>query len=816
MAKTKAELLLEELDLEKDSIDVGIERYRRTINKAVLSGNESTTGYGFNIINGTVDVIAEGVSKHIKASYLGLPGHLASSSKLLIQLPPEISAYMGLKVTIDNLSTPMGMTNVAVKIGQHIEDEVRFLKYKKENPLGFKRVKDEVVERTSNRNNRRIAINYTMKFKHGVEHIPWDKAEHFQVGQTLVHLITKTGLVRQQKVGVGGGKTKILLQPTEETLKWLEKANATNEMLSPIFQPMVHPPKEWTSLFNGGYFMSKLRRNRLIKASNSCYLEELKHDEMPLVYNTTNALGATCWKVDEDILEVVKVAWEQGWDADLPSKDPIEIPPSPFANKELKKAEMTADQRARLKAWAREAAKIHNKNAKSISKKLRLIRTIQTAEKFKGRGIYFPHSRCFRGRLYPIPSFLSYQSESYAKSLLRFNEELPIDTLEQLNALKKHGANCIGYDKHTLGERLNVIDELNEEIIAWATDPYTNRGWLDADSPWESLQFAYEWKGFSEKGYGFMSSLCISVDGSINGSQHCSAILRDPIGARATNLENLEKPSDLYQILADDLKKRLSERTLDTVATKWLESGFLNRKLVKRPVMTRAYSSTKQSCREYLEEYVVEQRLKGNQAWEASKDFEYCVYLCEVLWEEMAERLKGQTVFMLWLKDIVEIYVQHNIPFTWQVPNGFIAFQRYTQMSKSRIKTTIDGSFYRGVLNTPNEKKSCRRRNKQGCAPNVIHSLDAAHLDLTVNNLLKKHPDMSFGMVHDSFGCHVARMPEMLDEIRGTFAEMYQKNNIIQQIYDDCFNLFGDVTPPPPEIGDFDITKVLRSDYFFS
>ena len=813
----EVDLLVEELELEKDSIDLGIEKYRKGVRKAITSGTESTTRYGNNLVNSTVNLISESVTQHIKNSFIGIPGHLATSSKLLIQLDPDVSAFMGLKVVVDNLSTPMGMTNVAIKVGQHIEDEVRFGKFKKENPQGFQAIKDEVIERTSNRNNRRIAINYTMKFKYGVEHIPWSKQELYQVGMTLIHIITeKTGLVQQVKVGWGKGKTKINLQATEETIRWLENANSKSEMLTPVFQPMIHSPKKWTSLFNGGYYLSDLRLNKLIKASNHCYIEELEHDEMPLVYNTTNALGETAWRVDEDILKIVKVAWEQGWmNAGLPSKDAIDIPPSPFAHLDLKKKDMTNAQKFQLRQWSVEAARIHNLNAKSMSKKLRLIRTLQTADKFSGRGIYFPHSRCFRGRLYPIPSFLSYQSESYAKALLRFNTKLPIETKEQADALKKHGANCIGYDKLTLEERLNAVDNMHNEIISWATDPFDNRGWLAVDSPWESLKIAYEWKGITEQGYGFLSDLCVSVDGSINGSQHCSAMLRDPVGAKATNLYPNDKPSDLYKILADDTKRSLSEKD-DDIARDWVNSDLLTRKLVKRPVMTRAYSSTKQSCRQYLEDYVIDQRAVGNESWDVRKDFRHTLYACDVLWEEMAERLKGQTLFMEWLKDIVEIYAENNIPFTWKAPNGFIAFQRYTQTTKSRVKTTIDGVFYRGLLHLPNQKKSCKRRNKQGCAPNVIHSLDAAHLDLTVNAMIDKYPDMSFGMVHDSFGCHAARMPEMLTAVKETFVKMYQENNIIQQIYDDCCFLFGDVTPPPPELGDFDITKVLESDYFFS
>ena len=82
-------------------------------------------------------------------------------------------------------------------------------------------------------------------------------------------------------------------------------------------------------------------------------------------------------------------------------------------------------------------------------------------------------------------------------------------------------------------------------------DPFGFRWWTEADEPWQFLAFAYEFVAFCDQGYGFLSNLPVMVDGSNNGLQHFSAILRDPIGGKATNLTDEDMPQDIYQEVAD-------------------------------------------------------------------------------------------------------------------------------------------------------------------------------------------------------------------------------------------------------------------------
>jgi DNA-directed RNA polymerase len=44
-----------------------------------------------------------------------------------------------------------------------------------------------------------------------------------------------------------------------------------------------------------------------------------------------------------------------------------------------------------------------------------------------------------------------------------------------------------------------------------------HRFWTEADQPWLFLAACLEWKRYKEEGYGMISHLPISMDGSCNG-----------------------------------------------------------------------------------------------------------------------------------------------------------------------------------------------------------------------------------------------------------------------------------------------------------
>lgn len=96
-------------------------------------------------------------------------------------------------------------------------------------------------------------------------------------------------------------------------------------------------------------------------------------------------------------------------------------------------------------------------------------------------------------------------------------------------------------------------------------------------------------------------------------------------------------------------------------------------------------------------------------------------------------------------------------------------------------------------------------KQAQGAAPNIIHSLDAAHLTLTVYKA-----DFPVTTIHDSFGCLAADMPKLYTLVRQTFLELYETDpltSILDQIGAGYVVI---------EKGKLKINQVLDSEYCFS
>ena len=113
-------------------------------------------------------------------------------------------------------------------------------------------------------------------------------------------------------------------------------------------------------------------------------------------------------------------------------------------------------------------------------------------------------------------------------------------------------------------------------------DPYADLWWTEADKPWQFLAWVFDYAGFQREGWGYMSHTTVQLDGSCNGLQHFSAIMRDPRGAASTNLLPSEQPADVYQEVADQTLELLKEDANDNpLARRWLEVGA-DRKICKR------------------------------------------------------------------------------------------------------------------------------------------------------------------------------------------------------------------------------------------
>ena len=806
----------EQEKIEKEMNSLGIDRYYKNIRNARKVGGESTTLYGITLMKEAVDIVTIGIQEFLKVALAGGVGKYQNSALTLGLMDSEVCAYLTLKYSIDGVSTRSPFTRVAMKLAGAIEDQFKFDIWEKgENSKKiFRRIKKKITSRTSNRLYRRYNIIRTMSRMEMLEHPTWSKQEKLHLGSKLIDILVQTtGLMEVKTVQFGRSRRVIYLQANKATLFWIENVNKEGEGLHPYFYPCVIPPKDWSSPFNGGYHTQKIDSIPLIKTRNRSYLQEMSHHSMPLEYGAINALQRTKWAVNNRILDIIKQCWETGesW-ASLPPREDYKVLQSPVQGH---KKNMTEEQLELFIRWKKKATQVHDMNAKMTSKRIQLVRTLAMARKFRQyKAIYFVYQCDFRGRKYTVNSFLTPQGPDYAKALLQFSDELPINNSEQRDYFAVHGANSYGYDKVSFMDRVEWVEDNTDMIRQSAKNPLDFRWWTKADEPWTFLAWCFEWAEFSEIGYGYTSKLPVCLDGSNNGLQHFSAMLRDPIGGKATNLTPEDVPQDIYQMVADVVLEKVQEdaRSRLPYSKEWITFG-IDRKITKRPVMVVPYGGTRFSCREYVEDAMNERIMSEKINPFGEHVYEGSLYLSKHVWEAISEVVIKAREAMSWLQDVGRKMASKNLPITWETPSKFVVQQIYSSMKAKRITTHIDNVLIKPTI-LEETTKIDKRRTINGVSPNFVHSMDATALTLTINRCIKDGIH-DFSVVHDSFGVHAHFVPRLANSIRESFVDMYSKTDVLEEFYENVVDVIPDLREPPSR-GELDITGVLDSKYFFS
>ena len=545
------------------------------------------------------------------------------------------------------------------------------------------------------------------------------------------------------------------------------------------------------------------------------YINALKDRDLSLEYQCVNALQRTPWRINEFVVDTLRQCWDSGqsWEG-LPPRDNLALPKYPFS-KEPKY--LNDEETAVFKAFKSERNKIHSYNNKSMSKRIQVERTIQLAEQYKDiEKMWYVWQLDFRGRKYPVESFLSPQNADYSKALLEFANPATITNDEEARWLAIHGANVFGVDKVSLEDREMWAYMNVDNAVDVYNDPLSNKWWQEADKPWQALAWCYEWALYSNArqfGEHFETHLPCASDGSCNGLQHLSAMLRDLEGGKAVNLTPHDTPQDIYTDVAKRTTELLQQEGT-TLASELLNIGVC-RKICKRPVMIVPYSGTQHSCRDYILE-ALEEKCKGNNPW--GDDFwQPATYLAKFVWKAINEVIVSAHKVMDYIKSIAKLYSKQGRPFEWETPTGLLVRQSYSNTKKLRIWTHLSGSTVKLNYRQPLEKTVDSRKSVSGASPNFTHSLDAAALTFTVDKCLKEGIT-DFAMVHDSYGTHSPNMVKLNDKLREAFVEMYRDNDVLQNLYDSAVNTLAEGTeiPEPPPRGTLNIEEVLQSDYFFA
>lgn len=706
--------------------------------------------------------------------------------------------------------------------------------------------KSVINEQLKSRNLLRYKANYIREVteSEGFKFFVATQEELKSLGVALIDIfINVTGLVEYSQIDIKSMRLTATNTLVEIWSKNLDNASTKANLLTPT----IIKPKPWEALDNGGYYdvagtyvtFMRLDWNTQRSRTGRNYIRKLAEVDLSQVMQAVNTIQETAYTINKKLLTAITYLVSTGGErAGIERLEPIEIP-----------QELTGDYTPEELKRHKEVIKdLREKERARISKSLRLYKTINFAKDFSQyEKIYFPCNIDFRGRIYPIP-FFNFQGDDLMKSLLLYAEPVACSHEEDLRTLKIQGSNLWGNDKIGYEAQCEWIDENTDKILLTAEDYLASNWWEQADEPLQFLAFCYEYadclkylKEHNGSIIGYTCSIPIAFDGTCSGLQHYSAMLLDPVGGNAVNLTSgHEKPEDIYQQVADGVLKLVQEDAITgtpdeyktiknkfktkegepenvdvtvkgtkTLAQAWLAYG-ITRKVCKRPVMTLAYGSGEYGFSEQLFEDIARhsEHFKGI-ARPASK------YLAKLIAQVVKDVVVSAVSGMAFLKKLAIKMNEAEITVNWWTPLGLPVQQNYLSMEKKYIQTRLGArKRVRIYYDEPTEKEEVdKNHQRNGVAPNFIHSLDSTHLMLVVNEAGLKN----YTTIHDSFGTSLGETLVLKRVLREQLYKLYTEYKPLETFKEYVEQELNKKLPDVkiPEKGNLDLSEIFLSDYVF-
>lgn len=839
-------LFLEELEIEYQFKHQAEEQLKRHLDEKTQAGAAIETPIGRGLIEYLYDNLAanigaflvdiEAPKRGVKPIYYPLVLWLLDVYKDNKQDLITLLSLATITEAVNGAHVLLSLSNVCEQLSQNILEEAALQEYMQQSTVETISLLKGLKHRKSNFY-RRYFVQNIMK-QDGWQPKQWDAKVKKLFGAKLLEILIRGTDLFQ--VNNDNPKHIDCIQPTTTFQKLWERNK--DFLLSHAYQscPMIMPPMPWNSALTGGYcgelqyihafirterFHTQDRNNNFFFKQ---YKEQLKYTDLSRVLNAVNSIQKTPWKINSKVLRIAEYLVSQGGDiAGLPQMEPFsKLPtlenPTPEELKRHKKA----------------AKLLYEKEASRRGKALRVHINLRTAQRFEQYDkIYFPHNIDFRGRIYPIPSF-SPQGDELNKGLLLFAEPEPLENDEDIQWFFIAGAEFAGIDKVSFADCIAWVEDNKSNILDTAAQPLDMVDWWgNLDAPFEFLAWSFEYQKLQKyleehNGHakGFITGIPIAFDGTCSGLQHFSAILRDPIGAKEVNLAPGDKPNDIYQTVADkvncvleqDAKTGTGDATDDhdkikygtkTLAQGWLSFG-VNRKVTKRPVMTLAYGAKQFGFRDQILEDTIVMHI-GEGLFTQDNANQYAGYMAKLIWDAVQTTVIKAVQGMEWLQKAARLVTKNGEVIQWTTPMGFIVQQPYMvyQVHTYQMRFLhITKRFYDAEMTGEVD----RRKQSQAIAPNFIHSMDASHLQMTVNRAAEAKIT-NFAMIHDSYGTTLAKAGLLFRLIRECFVEMYTTNDVLTAFERDLspFIVGNQKLPSQPTKGTFDINQVKESLYAF-
>ena len=770
----------EQINHERDAIAQGLKRLKDNTRNLEDKEYASASIYGITTIDALLPLVVARIKEtnsRIHERHIGRA--FKEIHKYLSDIEPLAAAAIACKITIDKVFSHKEdsnqIQNICDSIGKGVENECQMRHYERHAPGLLETLKKNYWHKSIGTDQKVVVIQTLMNRYEVQQWTTWGRANRVKLGGWLLSCIIDTSKWFEKEIRRTGRKTNSYVVPTAEFMAIKDQVMYNAELFSPLAWPMLIEPNDWTPEKSGGYLLNEIMRGHdMVRRSKSSRIQ----GEKPFEF--LNKIQKVAYTLNPFTVKVAEIL--QGKGLSVGKFQPIcnhELPPKPYD---------IAENAESRKAYRRTAAEVRNLMAQEFKKSCRTRMTMETVERFKNKEkFYIPWSFDYRGRIYPIPAFLTPQDTDFGKSLIRFADESFMDE-EAERWIRFQVATTYGLDKETLNDRLSWTYRSEHEIELIATDPIANLPlWEGVEEPWQFLAACDEMYHCVIKRDRISTGLPIAIDATCSGLQILAGLAKDKSTAQLVNVLPSDKPQDAYKVIAETSKPNIPLK----LRPHW------DRKCTKRTVMTIPYNAKPFSNRTYIRE-----ALKDKDIEIEKEDLTQTV---KAVRDAMNVIVPGPMRVMKWIEDEVSKAIKRGATeLEWVTPSGFIVSQQIFKKEYERITLQVLGQCNMRV-STGDTGTVDKARHKAATAPNLIHSLDASLLCLSALDF-----NNPIALIHDSVLCRATDMTELSKIVREKYMHLFAEHDYLT----DFANQIGAETEPPI-IGDLKPESVIESTYFF-
>jgi DNA-directed RNA polymerase len=770
----------EQVQLERDQIRQGLKRLRDNTDALQQRSYASATVYGVASIDLLLPVLVkriEDTNHRIHERKNGVA--FKEIAQYISGLEPLAAAAIALKLTFDKVFSYKDgsdqVQSVCDAIGSAVEAECQMRYYERCAPGLLTTLKKNYWHRSSGTQQRLTSIKTLMNRKDIQRWQAWGRANRIKLGGWLLDCIIETSQWFTKDLRREGKRTVNYIIPTPEFLAIKDKVMADAELFAPLAWPMLIEPNDWTNERAGGYILNEVMRGHdLVRRGNPTRIQ----GETPI--NFLNKIQKVAFTLNPFTVQVAEELERLGREVGkfLPVVQ-HELPPKPVD---------IAENREARKTYNRAATHVQDLQHQEHKKSCRTRMTMEAVNRFKDVArFYIPWSFDYRGRAYPIPAFLTPQDTDFGKSLLIFADG-SFMTPEAEEWLAFQVATTFGLDKAPMTERLEWARNNHELFTLIATDPIGNLHlWEEVEEPWQFLAAAEEYYHCVVAADRQFTRLMVATDATCSGLQILAGLARDKSTARLVNVLPGDKPQDAYKVVAETATPYCPESI----------QPYMDRKTVKRVVMTVPYNAKPFSNRGYIRDALAEKGV------EISK--EDLTATVKAVRNAMDVVVPGPMAVMKWIEEEVATAIKDGKEYLeWTTPSGFVVHQKLNKKLVVTLELQLLGRCKMSVAVDDSDEVDLNH-HKNATAPNLIHSLDASLLHLSVLDF-----DAPIALIHDSVLCRATDMSTLSSIVRQTYMHLFAEHDYLE----DFASHIGAKTKPPI-VGDLEPESVIESTYFF-